>query len=148
MAQAEEMLDIRAANSDDAAALAVLNDEFNATATTAEDIRRRFRQTGNRELVYIAIEDDLAVGFACAQVYHSICYQKPMAELTEIYVRNAYRSRGIAKALMLRAESDLRVEGVSEIRIETGLANEIAMKLYMSSGYKPVDHQILVKKLG
>ena len=142
------MLDIRSATSDDAATLAVLNDEFNATVTTAEDIRRRFGQTGSRELVYIAIEDELAVGFACAQVYHSICYQRPMAELTEIYVSSGYRSRGIGRALLAHIESNLVARRVSEMRIETHMANEMAKKLYLSAGYKPLEHQILAKKLG
>jgi ribosomal protein S18 acetylase RimI-like enzyme len=146
--RAEKVMDIRPATSDDAAALATLNDEFNETVTTYEDIRKRFGRTGGHELVYIAIEDGEAVGFACAQVYRSICYERPMAEITEIYVRDAYRRRGIARALLARAESDLSAERVSEVRIETGLANETAIGLYSASGYKPVDHQVLTKRFG
>ena len=141
-------MNIRIATSDDAAALAALNDEFNATVTTAEDVRRRFGQTGSRELVCIAIKDELAVGFACAQVYHSICYERPAAELTEIYVRSGYRSQGIGKALVAHIESDLIARQVNEMRIETNMANEMAKKLYLSSGYIPLEHQIFAKKLG
>ena len=141
------MLDVRSATPDDAEVIATLNDEFNATATTADDVRTRFEASNGHELVYIATEDEVAVGFACAQVYDSICYRRPMAEVTEIYVRDHYRNRGVGSALLARIESDLVARQVSEVRIETGLANEIAKTLYLSSGYSAVEHQVLVKKL-
>jgi ribosomal protein S18 acetylase RimI-like enzyme len=142
------MLNIRSATPDDAAALAVLNDEFNATVTTVEDIRKRSEATGSRELVYIGMEDEQAVGFACVQVYYSICYPGPMAEVTEIYVRDGCRNQGIGKALIARIESDLSARGIAEVRVEVNPANEMGKKLYFSSGYRPAADQVLMKTLG
>lgn len=59
-----------------------------------------------------------------------------VAELKRMYVRPAYRRRGIARQLIVAVEEEVLAAGRPVIRLETGLPASIA--LYRSSGYLPI----------
>ncbi|MGI6566489.1 MAG: GNAT family N-acetyltransferase [Limnochordia bacterium] len=48
-----------------------------------------------------------AAGFACAQLCSSFCYDWPFGEITEMYVRKAYRRRVVGSALLAFLEGQL-----------------------------------------
>jgi GNAT superfamily N-acetyltransferase len=52
------------------------------------------------ELVAVAVNNDKIVGFACAQRFDSFCYNEPQAEITELYVEEAARKKGVATLLI------------------------------------------------
>ncbi|WP_235550163.1 GNAT family N-acetyltransferase [Paenibacillus sp. Soil724D2] len=41
------------------------------------------------------------VGFGCAQSFYSFCYEEPHGEITELYVEEVARRKGIAIELQL-----------------------------------------------
>lgn len=60
-------------------------------------------------------------------------------EILELYVREAYRRKGLGRALMLEVERRLRARGCKWMRLEVFAPNRIAQKFYTSLGYRPRD---------
>lgn len=59
-----------------------------------------------------------------------------VAELRQMYVRPAFRGRGIARQLIVAIEEEALAAGRPVIRLATGSAAAIA--LYQSSGYRQI----------
>ncbi|WP_405105343.1 GNAT family N-acetyltransferase [Micromonospora sp. NBC_01405] len=59
-------------------------------------------------------------------------------ELKRMYVRPAYRGRGIARQLLAALEELAFQQGYAEIRLETGSYLPAAIGLYASCGYAPI----------
>jgi GNAT superfamily N-acetyltransferase len=60
------------------------------------------------------------------------------AELKRMFVRPAYRGRGIARALLAACEQTARELGYTQLWLETGSLQPEAVALYLSAGYEPV----------
>jgi putative acetyltransferase len=52
-----------------------------------------------------------------------------------MYVRDAARGRGVARALLARIESEAQAAGLSVLRLETGDQQEAAMRVYTRAGF-------------
>ena len=61
-----------------------------------------------------------------------------VAEVKHLYVRPAFRGRGIARQLIVAIEEEALAEGRPVVRLGTGVSCPAAITLYQSSGY----HQI------
>lgn len=61
-----------------------------------------------------------------------------VAELKRMYVRPAYRGRGIARQLVVALEEEAFAAGRPVLRLETGTYLTRAIALYRSSGYRPI----------
>jgi len=59
------------------------------------------------------------------------------AEVKRMWVVPAERGKGISKALLDDLESRAREEGVSLLRLETGIRNDAALALYARAGFEP-----------
>jgi ribosomal protein S18 acetylase RimI-like enzyme len=55
-----------------------------------------------------------------------------------MYVRPAYRGRGLARLLLGALEAEARAAGIAELRLETGPRHVEALALYRSSGYENI----------
>ncbi|WP_433301884.1 GNAT family N-acetyltransferase [Actinoplanes sp. CA-030573] len=60
------------------------------------------------------------------------------AELTRMYVRPAFRGRGIARQLIVAIEEEALAAGRPVIRLRTGTDLPAAITLYQSSGYHEI----------
>jgi putative acetyltransferase len=60
------------------------------------------------------------------------------AELTRMYVRPAFRGRGIARQLIVAIEEEALAADRPVIRLETGAHLPAAIALYGSCGYRPI----------
>jgi putative acetyltransferase len=60
------------------------------------------------------------------------------AEIKRMYVRPAYRGRGIARQLLAALEAYAAAGGHGELRLETGTYLPAAIALYTSSGYERI----------
>lgn len=56
-------------------------------------------------------------------------------EIKRMYVRPAYRGRGLSKAVLAHLESYTRSQGIDLLRLETGLYQTEAISLYEKMGY-------------
>ncbi len=61
-----------------------------------------------------------------------------VAEIKRMFVRPAFRSRGVARALLAALEQEARRLGYSATRLDTGPRQEHGMALYRSAGYLDV----------
>ena len=76
-------------------------------------------------------------GFLCGLIKRSACYREPSAEVTELYVRPAFRRRGLAGALVEAFLQGCRREGVREVTLLTGGDNRQARAFYEGQGFSP-----------
>ncbi|GAA2690973.1 MULTISPECIES: GNAT family N-acetyltransferase [Actinoplanes] len=61
-----------------------------------------------------------------------------VAELLRMYVRPAFRGRGLARELIVAVEEEALAVGRSVIRLETRVSLPAAIALYQSSGYRQI----------
>ncbi|UHA75759.1 GNAT family N-acetyltransferase [Paenibacillus sp. 481] len=138
-------MQLRWATATDAQALVKLNDEFNGVGITEEEVADNLSYSN--ELVALAFINELPVGFVCAQYYKSICYSSPYAEITELYIRDGARRRGVATLLLGFVEEELKLRGVKSVKVLTGKKNGSAIRTYEKSNYVKKEEQVLHKKL-
>jgi ribosomal protein S18 acetylase RimI-like enzyme len=60
------------------------------------------------------------------------------AEIKRMYVRPAFRRRGLARAILQALERAAAASGAEVVRIETGARQPEAIALYRSAGYQPI----------
>ncbi len=137
----------RLASIADAEELSRLNQEFNGGDGRPPAQIAKSLNAGN-ELVAVAEINGRVVGFGCAQSYHSFCYEEPQGEITELYVEEHARRRGIAAAILSCLEDYLGKRGVKEIKVLTGKGNVAAICTYEHSGYVVDDELLLIKTFG
>jgi ribosomal protein S18 acetylase RimI-like enzyme len=106
---------------------------------TPEVIAARMSDPNCMETVILAKIADKAVGFALVRVVPSVLYSTPHAELTELYVMEEYRQRGIASGLIAFAEQIAVQKGARSILVQTGDDNLSALALYKKLGYEEYD---------
>jgi putative acetyltransferase len=61
-----------------------------------------------------------------------------VAELKRMYVRPAFRGRGIARQLIVALEEEALADDRPVLRLETGTYLPAAINLYRSAGYAPI----------
>lgn len=142
---ARQDVSVRWAKTIDAAALSDMNLAFNGCFQEEQAIRNAL--ASNTELVAIAELDGVCAGFACAQVQHSFCYDKPEAFITELYVREGCRRRGAATILLKFLEQELCRRGADHVYLETSEGNAAARSLYEHQGYARRSHVVFSKPL-
>jgi ribosomal protein S18 acetylase RimI-like enzyme len=133
----------RWANENDVDILVTLNNEFNGIGLTTDEVKESLDKTN--ELIALAIMDDEPVGFACAQYFKSFCYTDLQGEITEMYIKETARRKGIASLMISFLEQELRIRGVESVKIITGKNNEAAIRTYEHSNYKKKDHIVFRK---
>jgi putative acetyltransferase len=64
--------------------------------------------------------------------------EEGVAELKRMYVRPAFRGRGIARQMIVALEEEALAAGRPVIRLTTGASLPAAIALYQSSGYRQI----------
>ena len=127
---------VRLATVKDAVQLNILNNEFNGEGETSIDNVRNCLVNNKQELVIVADEDDMLVGFVCVQLKKSFCYDDYMPEITEVYVKPAYRKKGIACEMIIFAETYCSEKyPLHKYELLTGQENLVAQSVYRKLGY-------------
>lgn len=135
----EENIVFSLASTEDAPTIAKLNLFFNEVDESPEAIAARMSDPNCVETVTLAKVADKTVGFALMRVVPSVLYSTPHAELTELYVMEEYRQRGIASGLIAFAEQIAVQKGARNILVQTGDDNIPALALYKKLGYEEYD---------
>jgi len=136
---------IRPAQPSDAAELHKLNELFNGEGTnTLIDIEGKLNSS-REELIYVADDGEKLVGFCCGHIISSICYPGDYAEITELYVIDEFRRKGIGKQLIHFIEERLEELGARHFHILTFKDNSAAIALYLSCGYAKTSETLLEK---
>jgi len=136
---------IRLAYCSDAAELKKLNDLFNGEGNNTVEAIKESLSGNEQEIVYVAAEGSILVGFCCGQIMKSMCYSYKYGEITELYVLEGYRRQGVGRKLLGATENELCRRGVKHFHVLTGDKNIVAQTLYMSCGYV-ITSEILLDK--
>jgi len=127
---------VRIATVNDAEQLNILNNEFNGEGETSIANIRNSLMHNKQEVVIVAEEDNLLVGFVCVQLKKSFCYDDYMPEITEVYVKPEYRKRGVASEMITFAENYCSKNyPLHKYELLTGQENLIAQSVYSKLGY-------------
>lgn len=81
--------------------------------------------------VFLVRCDNIAVGCGAIALFDDY------AEVKRMFVLKARRGQGIGTAILARLEEEARAAGKPWLRLETGYAQDPAMKLYESCGFSP-----------
>lgn len=135
---------IRIAQPADAAEIARLNARFNGALEPSENYAARLVDPHRVDTPILAEIDGHIAGLACLRLLQPVFYPTPYAELTELFVEEDYRRRGLARALVTRAEDLARQGGADELIILTDFYNDAAISLYRALGYQ--HHDIALSK--
>jgi putative acetyltransferase len=79
---------------------------------------------------FIARLDGVAVG--CG----GVAFLDGFGEVKRMYVRDGARGRGVARALLARIETAMRERGLDLLRLETGVRQIDAIRLYERAGFR------------
>ena len=128
---------VRKACENDAKQLAELNNEFNGEGETPLENIKASLLNNRQEIVVVDEENGVLTGFVCIQLKKSFCYDEYMPEITEVYVRPAYRERGIAGRMISFAEEHCSKNyPLHKFELLTGTENLMAQRLYGKLGYR------------
>lgn len=140
---------IRLAVPGDAGQLFGLNERFNGPSlSTVEDMERSLSEN-TQELVVVADQEGVLAGFVCVQVKRSFCYERPTAEITEVFVDEGYRRRGLARELLDFAERAAaeRFGPLDGLTVLTGEDNLPARALYEGAGFRLEGEAVYFKEI-
>ena len=126
---------VRIATVNDAEQLNILNNEFNGEGASIDNIGNSL-VSNKQEVVIVADDDDILVGFVRVQLKKSFCYDEYMPEITEVYVKPTYRNRGIASEMIIFAENYCSKNyPLHKYELLTGQENLVAQSVYNKLGY-------------
>ena len=136
---------IKIADETDIENLYELNKLFENDASKEEMIE--FMKLYNHEIICIAYEDDIAVGYCTGLIVKSICYKNPRLDIESLFVIDKYRKRGIGKLLIDYMEKEAMSKNIQHFHVITNNLNIKAKKLYEKNGYKNTGEILLDKTL-
>lgn len=82
---------------------------------------------------FVIRQDTLPAGCGGIQLFG-----REYGELKRMYVRPQFRGRGLAKLLLSQLEEHAQQHGVNVLRLETGIYQEAAVRLYESWGFRQI----------
>jgi ribosomal protein S18 acetylase RimI-like enzyme len=141
MSEATANFEVRDAGQDDLPALAALFDGYRVFYGQPSDplragafLRERLER-GDAHLLLAVDGQGGALGFV--QLYPSFTSvgTAPIEILNDLFVAEAARGRGVARALLRRAADDARSRGALKLVLSTALDNAPAQSLYASEGW-------------
>ena len=139
---------VRLANINDAQQLYELNKLFNGENTSSIENVKSSLLNNKNEIIIVDEQDNNLTGFICFQIKTSFCYEESSAEITELYIKEEYRNKGIAKSLLSFAEKYCKEKlNINKVELLTNKANINAQSLYEKSGYAMQDYIHFIKKI-
>jgi GNAT superfamily N-acetyltransferase len=132
---ASNALHIREATLADAAVLTELIAEFNGLSVLRDRTIERMTACAEFERALLAEVDGSTAGFACLRIVPALADDYPHATLTELYVRPAWRRRGVGGRLLESAETCAQSAGAKQLVPLTGLINHEAQAFSRALGY-------------
>jgi len=98
---------------------------------------------------FLAYGEDLPVGFAQCRLRHDYVEgtgSSPVGYLEGIYVAEDFRKHGIARDLLMAAESWAKEQGCSEFASDCELTNAESLRFHLSVGFEEANRIICFTK--
>ena len=131
------MIMLRLAQESDAAQLAELAHVYVDAEThsnTAEGILKYLQNTD--DIVLIAEDEGQLIGYCSGRINQHMSFNKPIADVLELFLMEAYRGTGIGKKLLKAMETEFLNRGVGRFRILVRQGSENARGFYKACGYE------------
>lgn len=138
---------VRTAQPADAGEIARLNTRMNGSDEPPENYANRLKEARRVDTPILAEMDGQVIGMANLRLLQPVFYAEPYAELTEMFVEESYRRRGVGRALIAFAEQLALEGGAHAMLVLTDFYNHAAQELYRSMGFVHYDIA-LIKSLG
>ena len=133
---------IRKANVQDAHIISrISSDDLGYKCTVELVSGRLINLDDRREVVFVAENDNIVVGYVHAEVYR-LLYYETMVNILGIAVSFDYRRRGVGKSLLEYAENWARELEINMVRLNSGGTRKEAHAFYRAMGYDSVKEQI------
>ena len=130
-------LTIRAAEINDAAALAELMSELGYETTESKmQTRMEAISTDERYRTFVAVLDGKVCGMIGTLSTPNYEHDDPGGRILALATLSTMRRRGIGRALIATAEKDFAQRGIKRVALNTQFAREDAHKFYESLGYE------------
>lgn len=98
----------------------------------------------NNEVVFIAIVDDMMVGYLAGSINVESSYvTKSLAELDNMFILEEYRKYGIGTKLINEFKSHCTKIGIQEMKVTASAKNSNAISFYRKNGFD--DYEITLK---
>ena len=91
--------------------------------------------------------DGATAGYVALTFGWSLEYQGRDAFIDDLYLRSAFRARGLGTRVMEQVEVEARALGVEALHLEVGRDNQAGRALYSRRGFRDNDRQLLTKRL-
>ena len=130
---------IREATHSDLEGLTRLNAIFNDSQETAEMMAQRLTHPSRVEIPIIAEIENQIIGFAGLRVVPYLFYTGAHAELTELFVEEHHRRKGIGRALVAYAEQVAQRNDADELILHTAQDNQVGRAFYTALGYETLE---------
>lgn len=99
----------------------------------------RARLERGESAIFLALDDDVPVGFTQLYPGFSSVRARPIWWLNDLFVLPQVRGRGAGRALLDAASGHARATGAAWLMLETGADNAYAQGLYERYGYARLD---------
>ena len=118
---------------------------------TVEEMRAVYAETIEKPdaAFILAFAQETAIGFAQCQLrndYVEGTDSSPVGYLEGIYVAEAYRKQGVAKALLTACESWAKTKGCSEFASDCELDNTQSLQFHLRVGFEEANRIICFTK--
>jgi len=97
--------------------------------------------------VWLIEVDAETAGYLCVTVCYSLEFAGRFALLDELYLKEAWRGKGIGRQAIVFAEEWSRGRGLAAIRLEVAHVNLRALELYRRQGFKAHERHLMTKWL-
>lgn len=94
--------------------------------------------------VWLAMNDDDAVGYVVLSVRHTMEHGGLGAYIDDLYIKTEYRRRGAASDLLNNLIVECQVRGCRSIHVEAGESNQPAIRLYTKFGLQQAKDRLVL----
>ena len=130
-----EELSVRIAGAADAEAISALLFAFNGEALDTVALARRLVEVGETETVFLAGREAEPAGLLVLRTVPTLSGPEDWAEITEMYVREGARRRGVGRTLVEAALDYARRRGCTEVHLLVDPENQPALAFYRALGF-------------
>lgn len=96
-------------------------------------------------VIHLMEAENQVAGYVVLTFGFSLEFHGRDALVDELYVREAWRGRGLGKAALAFVESICHKEGIAALHLEVDRGNTRAQEIYRKAGYKDHDRFLLTK---
>jgi ribosomal protein S18 acetylase RimI-like enzyme len=113
----------------------------------AREAIRGLVSDANLGRLWLIEEGGATAGYVALTFGWSLEYLGRDAFIDDLYLRSAFRARGLGTRVMQRVEAEARALGVQALHLEVARDNGAGKALYFRSGFRDTDRQLLSKRL-